>query len=226
MNKGVMNQQAMQEPENEQEPHNAPSENAEQDALQTAMAEAQEAGIGETTNAANESALHALLQSKDAEIDALKNEHLRALADIENLRRRFAREQSDATKYAITGFARDLVDVLENLKRASDAVPEEARSEHAMLDTIAVGVDMTLKSLAQAFEKNGINRVDPTIGDKFDHNLHQAVSQAPSDEVAPGAIHSVMQAGYTIHDRLLRPAMVVVASKPNNEQGGQVDTSA
>lgn len=177
-----------------------------------------------------QAALDAVLQSKDEEIQALKDQHLRALAETENLRRRFEREQSDMSKYAITGFARDLVDVLENLRRAVDAVPVQARSEHTMLDTIAVGVEMTLKSMAQAFEKHHIIRVEPEIGEKFDHNLHQAISQAASDEVAPGSVLAVMQAGYKIHDRLLRPAMVVVASKPapagDAEQGGQVDTSA
>lgn len=178
-----------------------------------------------------QAAMQALLDAKDTEIASLKDQHLRALAEMENLRRRFEREQSDTAKYAITGFARELVEVLENLKRAADAVPVEARGEHHMLDTIAVGVEMTLKSLMQAFEKQGIIRIDP-IGEKFDHNLHQAISQAPSHEVEPGTVLNVMQAGYKIHDRLLRPAMVVVATRPENAThsgdgaGTQVDTSA
>lgn len=171
-------------------------------------------------------ALQALVESKDAEIASLKDQALRALAEVENNRRRFEREQADTAKYAITNFARDLVQVLENLQRACDAVPQDARSEHAMLASIATGVEMTLKDLLNSFEKHGIIRLDP-MGEKFDHNLHQAVSQQPSAEAPAGTVIQVLQAGYKIHDRLLRPAMVVVASEATDAApGDMVDTRA
>ena len=171
-------------------------------------------------------ALQALLETKDAEIAALKDQGLRALAEVENTRRRFEREQADTAKYAITNFARDLVQVLENLQRACDAVPADARKENAMLETISVGVEMTLKELLGGFEKHGIKRLDP-MGEKFDHNFHQAVSQAAVPGTPAGTVVQVLQAGYIIHDRLLRPAMVVVATEaaePN--PGDMVDTRA
>lgn len=167
-------------------------------------------------------ALQALLDEKEKELAAVKDAQLRALAEAENTRRRAERELADMSKYAVTGFARDLVSVLENLQRATDAIPEHARKEDKALDTLAVGVEMTMKELLGVFEKHGIKRINP-LGQKFDHNLHQAVSQIEGTDAEPGSVVQVLQAGYTIHDRLLRPAMVAVAAgaaKPN------VDTSA
>ncbi len=172
-------------------------------------------------------ALQALLDSKEAELASAKDQSLRALAEVENTRRRFEREQADTSKYAITNFARDLVQVLENLQRACDAVPADARASQPMLESIAVGVEMTLKELLGAFEKHGIKRIDPS-GAKFDHHLHQAVSQVVSAGAEAGTVVQVLQAGYTIHDRLLRPAMVVVAAEGSGatEPGDKVDTRA
>lgn len=171
-------------------------------------------------------ALQSVIDAKDAEIASLKDQTLRALAEVENTRRRFEREQADTAKYAITNFARDLVQVLENLQRACDAVPADARKENPMLENISVGVEMTLKELLSGFEKHGIKRLDPT-GAKFDHNFHQAVSQVAIPGTQAGTVVQVLQAGYVIHDRLLRPAMVVVASDAGEPApGDHVDTRA
>lgn len=171
-------------------------------------------------------ALQSVIDAKDVEIASLKDQTLRALAEVENTRRRYEREQADTAKYAITNFARDLVQVLENLQRACDAVPVEARKDSPMLETISVGVEMTLKELLGSFEKHGIKRLDPT-GAKFDHNFHQAVSQVAVPGTAAGTVVQVLQAGYVIHDRLLRPAMVVVASEAAEPApGDHVDTRA
>ena len=184
------------------------------------------ANDGEPSAEAAIRALQALVDSKDVEIAALKDQSLRALAEVENTRRRFEREQADTAKYAITNFARDLVQVLENLQRACDAVPADARKENPMLETISVGVEMTLKELLSSFEKHGIKRLDPT-GEKFDHNFHQAVSQVAVAGTPAGTVVQVLQSGYTIHDRLLRPAMVVVASEAAEQNpGDMVDTRA
>jgi molecular chaperone GrpE len=226
----------MQEP-----PHHSNSEAQEGDANQPDTSEIHSDAADENTATMDaEKTIHALMQEKDQQIANLKDQHLRALAEIENLRRRAERDKSDTAKYAITGFARDLTQVLENLKRAADCVPEEARDENQMLATIVTGVEMTLTSLLQAFEKNGITRIDP-MGEAFDHNQHQSISQMPATNgEAAGTIMQVVQAGYKIHDRLLTPAMVVVAAAnkaenadtspdadgDDSETGSHIDTRA
>lgn len=168
-------------------------------------------------------ALQAVIDEKDKELAALKDQALRALAEAENTRRRAEREQQETSKYAVSRFAGDLVNVLENLQRATSSIPETLRAEHQAVANLAVGVEMTLKELLGAFEKHGIRRIDPK-GQKFDHQLHQAVAQMPDEAAEPGTVLQVVQAGYTIHDRLLRPAMVVVATRA--ETSAPLDTRA
>ncbi len=156
-------------------------------------------------------ALQAVIEEKEAEIAALKDQALRALAETENTRRRGERELQDMSKYAVTGFARDLVSVLENLQRALDSIPADMKEAQPAVANLAVGVEMTLKELLAAFNKQGIQRLDP-MGQKFDHNFHQAVAQIDVPDAEAGTVVQVLQAGYVIHDRLLRPAMVGVAA--------------
>jgi molecular chaperone GrpE len=156
-------------------------------------------------------ALQAVIEEKEAEIAALKDQALRALAETENTRRRGERELQDMSKYAVTGFARDLVSVLENLQRALDSIPAEMKETQPAVANLAIGVEMTLKELLAAFNKQGIQRLDP-MGQKFDHNFHQAVAQIDVPDAEAGTVVQVLQAGYVIHDRLLRPAMVGVAA--------------
>jgi molecular chaperone GrpE len=156
-------------------------------------------------------ALGALLEEKEAEIAVLKDQALRALAETENTRRRAERELQDMSKYAVTGFARDLVSVLENLQRALDSIPAQMKEAQPAVANLAVGVEMTLKELLAAFNKQSIQRIDP-MGQKFDHNFHQAVAQIDTPDAPAGTVVQVLQAGYVIHDRLLRPAMVGVAA--------------
>lgn len=162
-------------------------------------------------------------EALEEEAAALKDQLLRAVAETENVRRRMQRDQEETAKYAITGFARDLVNVLENLQRATQSIPPEAREQNPMLKSLAEGVDMTMKELLSAFERNGIVRIDP-MGQKFDHNLHQAVVQIEHSKAEPGTIVQVLQAGYMIHDRLLRPAMVGVAKASDAPKN--IDTQA
>ncbi len=156
-------------------------------------------------------ALQAVIEEKEAEIAALKDQALRALAETENTRRRAERELQDMSKYAVTSFARDLVSVLENLQRALDSIPAQMKEGQPAVANLAVGVEMTLKELLAAFNKQGIQRIDP-MGQKFDHNFHQAVAQIDTPDAPAGTVVQVLQAGYVIHDRLLRPAMVGVAA--------------
>lgn len=156
-------------------------------------------------------ALQSVIEGKEAEIAALKDQALRALAETENTRRRAERELADMSKYAVTGFARDLVSVLENLQRAVDSIPAEMKEAQPAVANLAIGVEMTLKELLGVFNRQGIERIDP-MGQKFDHNLHQAIAQIDTPDAEAGTVVQVLQAGYKIHDRLLRPAMVGVAS--------------
>jgi len=175
-----------------------------------------------------EAAIHALqtlLEEKEKELATLKDQALRALAEAENTRRRSERELQDMSKYAVTGFARDLVSVLENLQRALDSIPEDLMKDQPAVANLYTGVEMTLKELISVFARQGIQRIDP-MGKKFDHNLHQAVAQIESPDAEPGTVVQVLQAGYTIQDRLLRPAMVGVAAGGAAASDKKLDTQA
>ena len=162
--------------------------------------------------------------SAEQELLLMKDQLLRALAETENLRKRTSRELEDANKYAVTAFARDMVGVMENLYRALHNIPADARQSDANLNLLAEGIEITLNELHSSFARQNIRRIDPA-GEKFDHQYHQAVAQVESAEVPNGNILQVLQAGYVIHDRLLRPAMVAV-SKGSSEAPKSVDTQA
>ena len=140
----------------------------------------------------------------------LKDKLLRALADLENTRRRAAREVSDIRKYAASGLAKELLNVSDNLRRALEIVTEEMREGDAGVKNLVLGIEMVEKEMLAAFERQGIKRLDP-LGEPFDHNFHQAMYEREDTGYPAGTVAEVMQAGYIIHDRLLRPAMVAVS---------------
>ena len=147
-----------------------------------------------------------------AERDELRDQLLRTLADNENLRRRTERELTAAKKYGALGFARDLMASVDNLDKAIDLIPENKDELGETVKNILIGVEMTGREIASVLERHNISKISPD-GEKFDYNLHQAMFEVPSDEVEPGIVMQVVQSGYQLHDRLLRPAMVGV-SKP------------
>lgn len=149
----------------------------------------------------------------EAEIKTLTDQALRALAEAENTRRRAQREIEENNKYALTNFAREMLPVADNLRRALEAIPANARAADKALDSFAQGVELTERELAAVLERFGIKRVEPA-GQPFDHNLHQAVMQMESVDQPAGTVVQVLQSGYTLHGRLLRPAMVAVAKTP------------
>jgi molecular chaperone GrpE len=166
---------------------------------------------GETTQIPDQDTFPENEESKlEEEVAKYKDMYLRAMAETENVRARAKRENEDTAKYATTKFAREMVGILENLVRASESMTPELRAGSEVVKKVADGIDMTLKELTGIFERNGIKRIDPK-GEKFDHNFHQAVSQVESSDAEPGTVLNVLQAGYVLHDRLLRPAMVTVA---------------
>ena len=161
------------------------------------------------------------LTSLRAESAALKDQALRYAAEVENTRRRAEREVNDARAYAISKFARDLLGVADNLARALEHAPADAADPLAR--SLAVGLEMTQKELLTAFERNGLKRVEPGVGERFDPHKHQAVMEQTSDSVAPGAVIQVLQAGYDLFGRVVRPAMVVVAAKDSTGRAAQSD---
>lgn len=163
-------------------------------------------------------------EARDAE---LKDKLLRALAETENLRRRAEREKEDALQYGITRFARDLLAVADNLQRALSSVTDEARAGASEpVKNLIAGIELTEKELLRVLERYDIKRIEAK-GEVFNPHLHQAIAQVPDAQNPEGTIVEEAQTGYTIGERLLRPAMVVVTTKPGGAAaGGSVDTSA
>jgi molecular chaperone GrpE len=150
------------------------------------------------------------LTELEKELEEVRQHVLYAQAETQNVRRRLEQEKQSATAYAITGFARDLLSVKDNLDRALQAVPEELRQDEKLKGLIT-GIEVTGRELDSVFQRNGIVRVE-AMGQPLDPNKHQAMIEVPSD-AEPGTIVQEMQPGYTIKDRLLRPALVGVAKK-------------
>jgi molecular chaperone GrpE len=183
------------------------------------------------------------LETLAAENASLKDQALRYAAEVENTKRRSEREVNDARAYAIQKFARDLLGVADNLQRALEHAPKDAAD--AALKNLVVGLEMTEKELLAAFERNGLKRLEPAVGAKFDPHVHQAMMEQPSDEVAAGGVTQLLQPGYELFGRVVRPAMVAVAAKGSKGEargepvaanpygaandegaGGSVDTTA
>lgn len=150
------------------------------------------------------------LEALVAENTDMRNRLLRALADMENLRRRTEREKNDTARYAISNFARDVLTVGDNLRRTIEHVPAEAASQDPALKSFLDGVEITERELTNVLERHGVTRVDPK-GQRFDPNCHQAMYEVKNASVPEGTVVEVMQSGYVIGDRCLRPALVAVA---------------
>ncbi|GJD95763.1 nucleotide exchange factor GrpE [Methylobacterium iners] len=151
------------------------------------------------------------LAALTAERDELKDRVLRTLAEMENLRRRTEREVSDARTYAVTNFARDMLNAADNIRRALEAVPEEARAgAEGAFKGLIDGIELTERDLAKTLERHGVKLIEPK-GQRFDPNRHQAMFEVPDAEVPSGTVVQVVQSGYVIGERVLRPALVGVA---------------
>lgn len=167
----------------------------------------------------------------EAEKTDLKEKLLRTLADMENLRRRTERESADARTYAVANFARDMLTVADNFQRAIDSVPADAREAgHPALKALIEGIELTEREMLKTLERYGVKRLDPE-GERFDPNLHQAMFEVPNSEVPSGTVVQVVQTGYVIGERVLRPALVGVAKggpKPQEtaaRQSGAAETA-
>ncbi len=172
--------------------------------------------------------LEEALAAARAEAAQMKDQALRAMAEAENTRKRAQRDREDAQKYGITNFAREMLTVADNLRRALEAIPAETLQSDEALKTLYDGVAATERQLEAALGKQHIERIWPD-GEKFDSNFHQAMFEVPDTGKPGGTVVQVLQAGYKIHDRLLRPALVGVAKggpAAANDTGGTIDTTA
>jgi molecular chaperone GrpE len=162
----------------------------------------------------------------DPLVEEMRDRLMRALADAENTRRRAERDKEDALKYAITRFARDILSVSDNLRRALDSVDDAAKAEGGeALAALLSGVSMTERELMNVFSQHGIKQVNPKAGDRFDPNVHQAIAEVPGTGQPNGSVVQVTQTGFTIGGRLLRPAMVLVAKDASGKGGAQAPAS-
>ncbi|MCK5374641.1 MAG: nucleotide exchange factor GrpE [Alphaproteobacteria bacterium] len=171
------------------------------------------------------------IQALEEQLDRMKDHMVRALADAENTRKRAAKERQDASKFAISNFARDVLSVADNLRRALEAVPKELAEESPQIKTLTDGIEATERELIRCFEKNGITKLEP-LGEDFDPNFHEVMFETPVPNQKSGSIIQIIEPGYTINGRILRPARVGIAKnitpQEPNDKGPihTVDTEA
>lgn len=162
------------------------------------------------------------------QLDKTKDQMLRALAEAENARKRAVKEREDASKYAIHSFARDLLNVSDNLRRALESIPADAQAADPRLKNLADGIEATQREMMKSFDKNGIRKIEP-IDELFNPNFHEVMFEAPGTGKPAGTVIQVIETGYLLHDRLLRPARVGVAKdegQGNGSPGHNIDTQA
>ena len=183
---------------------NSESENLEQNST-----------VANDTDADNEKQ-NELEENLRDEIEQLRDEKLRLLADMENLRKRSDRDRMDSIRYGNINFARDILSLGDNLSRALDAIPKDAEKTETITNLIN-GLRMVQREFTSILEKHGIKKIE-ALNQRFDHNFHQAMMEIESEEVEEGIVIQEIQSGYNMHDRLLRPSMVGVAKKPNKDE--------
>ena len=174
-------------------------ETPEEEVVEQKVSEAEKTGSGDDGD-----------MTPEEEVAELKDKLLRTLADMENLRRRSQKDREDALKYSSANFARDMLSVADNLRRAIDSIPEDGDPDGAALVGFIEGISLTEKELLSTLERHGIRKIDP-MGEKFDPQFHEAMFEIPSAEAENGTVLQVVEVGYVIHDRLLRPAKVGIA---------------
>ena len=157
-----------------------------------------------------------LIEKLNEDITSLKDQRLRAIAELENFRKRAEKDQSDALKYGISNFAKEIINIRDNIERAQSSISEEAKNNEG-IKSVVEGIDLIAQSVITTFEKIGIKKIE-SLNEKFDHNLHQAMMEIENDDLESGTIVLELIPGYTLHDRLLRPAMVGVSKKKKKDE--------
>jgi molecular chaperone GrpE len=188
---------------------------AEKEALFEELPSSQEEGQSPPDSSSEDMSIK--LNQAEEEVADLKDQLLRSLAEMENLRKRTQRDREESSRYAISAFARDLLNVADNLRRALESFSSESKTSEETepltktMETLVAGVEMTERELLAIFERQGIKIIAPQPGEKFDHNYHQAMMEVAKGDQESGTVVALFQPGYSLHDRLLRPAMVSVA---------------
>ena len=195
--------------EDELEKNNSDIINGENENLE------QNSTVANDTDADNEKQ-NELEENLRDEIEQLRDEKLRLLADMENLRKRSDRDRMVSIRYGNINFARDILSLGDNLSRALDAIPKDAEKTETITNLIN-GLRMVQREFTSILEKHGIKKIE-ALNQRFDHNFHQAMMEIESEEVEEGIVIQEIQSGYNMHDRLLRPSMVGVAKKPNKDE--------
>ena len=195
--------------EDELEKNNSDTINSENENLE------QNSTAANDTDADNEKQ-NELEENLRDEIEQLRDEKLRLLADMENLRKRSDRDRMDSIRYGNINFARDILSLGDNLSRALDAIPKDAEKTETITNLIN-GLRMVQREFTSILEKHGIKKIE-ALNQRFDHNFHQAMMEIESEEAEEGIVIQEIQSGYNMHDRLLRPSMVGVAKKPNKDE--------
>lgn len=207
---------------NQETPDDAPATETEAETAEDAEAENEDAAEAVDQDGGDADNL-----TPEEEAADLKDKLLRALADMENLRRRSQKDREDALKYSAANFARDMLSVADNLRRAIESIPEEGDPDGAALVGFIEGIALTEKELLSTLERHGIRKIEP-MGEKFDPQFHEAMFEIPTEDAENGTVLQVVEVGYVIHDRLLRPAKVGIAKAGTapSGPGDQVDTTA
>ena len=172
----------------------------------------------------NEEDCSSSTEDLEEQIAGLKDQLLRSVAELDNYRKRSEREKDQMRKFSIANFAKELLSAADNLRRALDAGPSSVEGTDESVKNLIVGVELTEKELLNAFEKNGIRKIEP-LGEKFDYNFHQAMFEVESNDQEAGIVVQVLQPGYAIEDRVLRAAMVGVSKSIMLDQPERVDTT-
>ena len=174
---------------------------------------------------------HAVIEALRAELAQAKDQTMRAMAEAENTRQRAKKDREDASKFAVSGFAKDLLDVADNLRRALDAIPTDLVEADVRMKNLIDGIEGTERQLLRSFEKNGIKKLEP-LDEPFDPNFHEVMFESPAPDKPAGTIIQVIECGYVLNERLLRPARVGVAKDEGQggpdplDPGSQIDTEA
>ena len=185
---------------------------AEEQDLETPTSETKEQASEQDQETEKVETSEDIIEKLNEEISSLKDQRLRAIAELENFRKRAEKDQSDALKYGVSNFAKEIINISDNIERAQSSIPEEAKNNETIKPVIE-GIDLIAQSVVTTFEKIGIKKIE-SLNEKFDHNLHQAMMEIENNDLEPGTIVQELIPGYTLHDRLLRPAMVGVSKKP------------
>lgn len=173
---------------------------------------------GNEHEASGETVSSERITQMEAKMADMQDKMMRVVADAENTKRRALKERDDAKKFAVSSYSRDLLPVADNLRRALDAIPDDLK-QNDQINNLIEGIEATERELLRTFEKNGLVKIDP-IDQIFDPNFHEVMFEAPMPGKAPGTIIQVMETGYLLHDRLIRPARVGVAKDDGQGTGG------